>query len=108
MNAYMDFRDVIEMLIGKGYVWAYDENFKDVELFENKFNALSPNDFRIDEVYCCKEQQTHDVSYVFAISLVKENTKFIVINIITTEISITLGDILNKIKDSIINLLRRR
>lgn len=102
--------DVVCELLDKGYMLSFDvlEQVK-FELNDDTAEQLPVADFSIDEIYRCREHQ-HDpnVVYVFAISSVKHNLKGIVINLITAEVTITWGDVYEKVKTACCGLISQR
>ena len=97
--------DVIGDLIERGYSLDFQavEQAK-YELGEERVQILPANGFKIDEVYCC-EDGSSDFMYVFAVSSMRYRMKGILINAVTTETSITVGDILKKIGNAFAMLL---
>lgn len=105
-NTPIYFDDIIKTLTDKGYAWTSEGSLYDIDLIGEKYENIPMANFLIDEVYCCKDKELDEVSYIFAISSIEEKLKFIVINVITKETSITIGDILAKIKHGVMNLLK--
>jgi len=101
---YLD--DIIAILTNKGYVWEPEKSVYDIDLIDEGYKTLPISDFLIDEVYCCNDKESGEISYILAISSLKEKLKFIVINVITKETSITIRDVLSKIQSGIMRLLK--
>ena len=101
---YLD--DIIAILTNKGYVWTPEKSVYDIDLIDEGYKNLPISDFLIDEVYCCSDKESGEISYILAISSLKEKLKFIIINVITKETSITIRDVLSKIQSGIMSLLK--
>jgi hypothetical protein len=98
--------DIIGDLLDRGYSLDFEElQQMRFNLGEQDIQVLSANEFVIDEVYCCGDDSP-EVMYVFAVSSVRYRMKGIVINAITTDTSITLGEIFQKIKGAFLGLLK--
>jgi|GEM_PF-6443342 len=90
--------DIIGDLLDRGYSLGFEELQRTrLDLGEEHIQTLSANEFVIDEVYCCSDG-LQDVIYVFAVSSVRYRIRGVVINTVTTETSITLKEIFQKIK----------
>lgn len=98
--------DIIGDLLDRGYSLDFEElQQMRFNLGEQDIQVLSANEFVIDEVYCCGDDSP-EVMYVFAVSSVRYRMKGIVINAITIDTSITLGEIFQKIKGAFLGLLK--
>lgn len=93
--------DVVGDLIERGYVLNFDSLGQvTFELNSDKAEQLPEADFSIDEVYRCRESEDDpDIIYVFAITSVKYNMRGVVVNMLTSESTLTLSEILHTIKE---------
>lgn len=102
--------DVIGALLEQGYSLDF-EALEQIRCNQDSCSiaTLKANEFVIDEVYRCSEyERSSEIIYVFAISSQKYMIKGITISTTASESSITVGEILHKIKEAFISLFKIR
>lgn len=102
MTQALTLNDVIEELLDKGYSPGCDMAEQAMPAFhQDCVQQLPTQDFTIDEVYCCRENNySQDIVYVFAVSSQKYEMKGIVINLIEMKKNITLKEVYKKVKNA--------
>lgn len=108
MEEYKTLIEIVGELIERGYTI-------DFSLLENTFQDLqsissvnpSTNDFLIDEVHRCNDNDSEEATFVFAISSQKNHFKGIVINALSNDDNDNISPLYNwynKIKSAIFKL----
>ena len=82
MEHYKKLSEVIELLLHRGYTIDFDQLTKgDRGFYPAHVANEPPEDFHIDEIFCCREKfDTDKAIYVFAISSERHQFKGILIN----------------------------
>lgn len=82
MERFRKLSEVIEVLLRRGYTIDFDQLTKGERGFYQAHVANEPpEDFRVDEIFCCREKfDTDKAIYVFAISSKRHHFKGILIN----------------------------
>ncbi len=97
---------IIDDLIDRGYSLGFEAS--EQVKYNPGDNKLYTKEFTIDEVYRCDEHATSsEIIYIFAISSARYSIKWIIINTISTEATVTLVEIYNKIKKAFLHVFHR-
>lgn len=98
MEEYKTFIEIVTELMNRGYSIDFSE-LENVLYGFHKAHSLNipPEDFLIDEVYCCDDDEEAGLTYIFAISSRKYRFKGIVINGIADDNAGLLSGVIKKI-----------
>lgn len=106
METYGTLIEIVTELVDRGYSIDFNE-LEQVLYGFHKTHLVNvpPEDFLIDEVYCCDNEGETGMTYIFAVSSKKYRFKGIVINGLTNDNTSLFVGAAEKIKKGLVQML---